>query len=195
MKAKLIPLLISCIFIFTGLTSVASTEIETNFSKSSDETNNDLPDLTIQMVLKDNQFYPNLKWDVYVYIYNEGTTSVLTGETIIFCIRENDEGSGNCRHIELERPLGPGERVIYDEYFVYPKISNYPGSELAAVVDPTDVDYPWADVNPDPEYGVIKESNENNNRDTMIFPKVKSKNLFIFKFFERFQLFARLLNL
>ena len=49
------------------------------------------------------------------------------------------------------------------------------GHEITAIIDPPyEEDYPWKELDPDPIYGLIIESNEDNNFDGYIFPKIFS---------------------
>ena len=134
-------------------------------------TTDDLPDLTIVLVI-DSKTGPYYNFETW--IYNKGTGTVPAGTYIVTKFFSTPE-ENQWDYYQLHYPLNPGENFYTIGNFL---VSDFKGEVLTAYVDPLYQDgYPPIG-NPDPVYGLIKESNEDNNIDSWPLPHARSYNLF-----------------
>lgn len=197
MKKKIIAIGIVGMFLLMGLTTVSAVEKKTSLSeKVSDvrlvtKDNEDLPDLTIELYIRTSDV-SRLVWKITPLLYNKGTASVPEGTQIV--LMEEYQGFDSWHNHSLSEPLEPGDYIQLPQSCNYPKIA-CAGTELTIVVDPLPGDdYPWPEFNPDPEFGVIKELNEDNNIDALVFPKAKYQYRPLFSLLNRFPMLQEILE-
>jgi len=194
MKKKIITILVIGMFLLISSTSIIVLGKKTVTSEQK-TTNNDLPDLTIKI---------NVFPSAYIYqvwatptIYNQGKTEIPKETVLVWRLVWSDGTTKGWGKMPLGEPLKPGEKLdLWSGPVLYR--SDVAGRKLLAIVDPPgDEHYVWKDLDPDPEYGLIEESNENNNIGSHTFPKVKAFTQFgpLSVFLNRFPLLARLLQL
>ena len=197
MKNKMVGIFICMLLIATAVFPLANANnINTNVKKEEkDLFAADLPDLKIEV-----KFYKMLLSgyiEFEIMTYNEGTSTIPAGTWLVWKLFST-----------------PGQRIFWFRYQItegndlkpgnwhhsvisFPR-TNVSGDVLTAVVDPPyEEGYPWPQFNPDQVYGIIKESNENNNTGSCAIPHVRSYNSLspLFSLLSRFPMFERLLNL
>jgi len=170
------------LFLFISLTAVSASNINTIKSDLGPETkyiikNHDkLPDL--QMYIKIRNYPLFNSWGLSKFIvYNKGTATIPKGTPIVS--RATITLDGEVKDVFwvsviLLSPFKPGmsfEVITHSTILMFPK-EKYKGEELKVILDPPlSDDYRWPEYNPDPEYGIVLESNENNNLYTHTFTK------------------------
>jgi len=170
---KKIVLIIIGIFLLTGFTTISVAEMKANESKIEASNFCECPDLTIEIIMTTKI----LKYQVEVVITNEGAVEVPAGEYIVWNLRD-DEYTSIWMKEELQEPLLPGESITSPqcgEIDFCKSISS--GAEIIAIVDPVgECGHQWPELDPDPCYGLIKETNEDNNIDTIVLPNSAPAN-------------------
>jgi hypothetical protein len=152
-----------------------ATEIETSGLTPNEEqvtTYYDLPDLTIELNITSELMH----WRVRTKIHNTGTATISAGTAIVWKLAENEESIVWVKVIPYS-PFEPNTSISglpESNKLEFNKL-RWRDHEITAIVDPPyEDDYPWEELNPDPIYGLIIESNEDNNFDSYTFPKIFS---------------------
>ena len=197
MKNKILAILLVGMFLLTFLTTLSAVGMkagvsgELNDVKQIETNNDDLPDLTIKL-----KIIPLLQtYMIKPTVQNKGTATIPKGEYLIYKMDMPDETQHWWRE-ELFEPLNPGES---HNSRVRPGVSKnmIKRREITVVIDPPAEDnYPWPELNPDPVYGLIIESNEDNNVYTGLIPKVKTHNQYrpLYSLLNRLPIFQRILE-
>lgn len=134
-----------------------------------------LPDLTIEVNINNELTY----WRIRTTIHNKGTATIPAGTPIVWKI----EGNGKSLYWVKVIPFYPFEpntsiKGLPENQVIKFNKLRWRGHEINIIVDPPyEEDYPWIELDPDPVYGLIIESNEDNNSDKHSFPKVFSFSL------------------
>ena len=172
-KNRILAIFISIFLLFAGIAAI--TAISKEISKTNVET--PLPDLTINVEIKNFRFC----YIVFIIIGNEGDAPITSDSPIVYRFEEPGGIRWHCDFRNRDGPLNPGEyichRYIVDE--------QYMGKDISVIVDPdpNDVnDYPtdWLILdNPETDFGIIEESQENNNELIKELPKTKCLKLFM----------------
>ncbi|UCD13963.1 MAG: hypothetical protein JSW60_00670 [Thermoplasmatales archaeon] len=128
----------------------------------------DLPDLTIDFEVTQHNL---THWRFNITIYNEGTTSIPARTPIVWKLASFRRAFIWGKIITMY-PFKPGDSlngIPLGKIITRHKLLCF-GQRLTATVDPVySDDYPWKELNPDPEYGIIVELDENNNKDSHWF--------------------------
>ncbi len=115
-------------------------------------------------------------WRLRATIYNKGTATIPAGTHIVWKIEE-DSKSLYWIKVTPFFPFEPNTSINgfpESQKIKFNKL-RWRGHEIKIIVDPPyEEDYPWIELDPDPVFGLIIESNEDNNSDGHIFPKVFS---------------------
>ena len=132
----------------------------------------DLPDLTIELNITSKFMH----WRVRATIHNKGTATIPAGTPIVWKLEE-DEDSLSWVKVTPFYPFEPNMSIPglpESKKLEFNKL-RWRGHEITAIIDPPyEEDYPWKELDPDPIYGLIIESNEDNNFDSYVFPKIFS---------------------
>ena len=131
-----------------------------------------LPDLTIELNITNELTY----WRIRTTIYNKGTATIPAGTPIVWKIEENTKSLYWIKVIPFY-PFEPNTSIkgLPESQEIKFNKLRWRGHEIKIIVDPPyEEDYPWIELDPDPVYGLIIESNEDNNSDGHSFPKVFS---------------------
>lgn len=180
MKKKITAIGIIGLFLLTSLTTVSAIDMKAiKFellpeTKSIVKNHEELPDLTMYVQITNHLFY----WELSKFIiYNNGTAAIPTGTPIVSRATITVDGEVEdvfWASVILLCPFEPGMSFpVITPYIIlrFLKIK-YRGEELKIILDPPlSDDYRWPEYNPDPEYGIVLESNEDNNVYTHVFPK------------------------
>lgn len=173
MKKKIISIGILGMFLLLSCSALSTVGQKVETSEQAVTNVEDLPDLTIEIKLtyrKIGDYYRFEEW-----IRNEGTSTIPAGVYIVTRYFSTS-GEGSWGKYPLANPLNPGGTVYAIGSF--PR-ENFEGKVMTAVVDPpASDDYPWPELNPDPVYGLIKESNEDNNFYDCSIPHARSYSSF-----------------
>ena len=132
----------------------------------------DLPDLTIELNITSKFMH----WRVRATIHNKGTATIPAGTPIVWKLEE-DEDSLSWVKVTPFYPFEPNMSIPglpESKKLEFNKL-RWRDHEITAIIDPPyEEDYPWKELDPDPIYGLIIESNEDNNFDSYVFPKIFS---------------------
>ena len=167
MNKKMIAVGIVGTLLLIGLTSLATAGNEAGELFIEKSSTCEKPDLTLEIEI---QTLP-LRYVVHVIIHNEGTAAVPEGAYIVWKLND-DEYLTIWMKEQLTEPLNPGESIkspLCGRIEFCKIISS--GATITAVVDPVgNCMYNWPELEPHPEYGLICESNEDNNVATIALP-------------------------
>lgn len=183
MKNKIIAIGVICSFLLMTISSFSVLAEKTNIlneNKKDNCNNEQLPDLTIKIEF-DRGDDPPLDIKMDVLIYNKGTVSIPRGTEFLWVIYDSNGEWVLTECITLDFKLMPGSHITrHNSNFNV--ISDF-GREFIVIVDPTDEKLyeRCEELNPDPEYGVIKELNETNNFYKAKVPKLKSYHNILIK--------------
>jgi len=164
MKKKIFAIAIIVVLLTVGVTvsSAQTTKKEDNLIKSEDP----LPDLQVKMKYSGK--------NVYAIIYNMGDGALEKGTEFIWILQDSNGKLYSTCLVELPRTLNQGQFYLA----AGPTLSIFRdyGQKFTVTVDPpkSDVYDSWPEFDPNPEYGVILESIENNNEDTKIYSLPRS---------------------
>jgi len=135
-------------------------------------TSNDLPDLKIVLNITSEPTY----WRIRTIIYNNGTATIPAGTPIVWKIEVNAKSLYWVK-VTPFYPFEPNTSIkgLPESQVIKFNKFRWRGHEIKIIVDPPyEEDYPWIELDPDPVYGLIIESNEDNNYDSYVFPKLFS---------------------
>jgi hypothetical protein len=175
MQKKIIVICILGMFLLLSCSALSTVGQKVETSEQTQTTGDDLPDLTIE-----------IKFDIYLafgrqiqfnyWIYNIGTGTAPKSWVVFRIYGDLEEDS--YPHFFRFGPEGFAPGKTHSGTLSVPT-STLTGNKITAFVDPPySEDYPYTDVNPDPVYGLIKESNEDNNKDTVEIPRARSYSSF-----------------
>lgn len=164
MKKKIISIGILGMFLLLSCSALSTVGQKVETIEQTQTTGDDLPDLTIIV-----EYYMKLFWQIEfrVSVSNEGTGTIPAGTYLVYRFFSTPE-EDFCFVMQTEHDLKPGD--CKDLYVPIPtKVLK--GNILTAVVDPPDYEgYCWPELDPDPVYGLVQESNEDNNVDRCFIP-------------------------
>ena len=173
MKKKIICFAILGMFLLLSSIPllVIGQKVETTEKTSS--IGDDLPDLTIE--IKFDRYLNFGRQIQFNYcIYNKGTGYAPKSWVVFRIYGDLEEDS--YPHFNRFGPEGFTPGKVHSGTLSVPT-STLTGNIIKAVIDPVYTkDYRWPELNPDPKYGLIFESNEDNNIDTVFVPKARSRN-------------------
>jgi len=170
MKKNMMSMSILSMFLLLSVLPITTIGQNVETSEQTQTTGDDLPDLTIELEITTNYWWYIMK----TIVRNEGTADVPAGTRIVVSIRNEDDRL--CSKSIFSELLRPGEG-FESEYWWPMGDGAIAGKEIITVVDPLgDSWHPHPEYDPDPEYGLIIELNEDNNIDTVFVPKARSRN-------------------
>lgn len=186
MKRKIIAIFVIGIFLLQCISIVSAVKInEASGNGSEEPANNEaLPDLKIKAIYKIN-FFDDL-WEIKFYISNIGEKKVDAGEYII--IKSNGWLCNDPGYIIDVFQIG--ESLDPDKCWTSPEMKVSRAFQFtSAEVDPTSWDCEPrfrncdpVNLDPDPEYGLVDESNEENNAGQYQFSRTVTRGRLLHNF-------------